>query len=66
MMLASLWPSRNGRTLIEDLDVLTHESEEGYRPIKETSRTLLSPTWKATIVGDSGVDTAQQSCGSHS
>lgn len=30
-MLASLWPSRNGRTLIEDLDVLTHESEEDYR-----------------------------------
>ena len=31
MILASLWPSRNGRPLIEDLGFLVHESEEEYR-----------------------------------
>lgn len=31
MILASLWPSRNGHTLIEDLGFLSHEPEEEYR-----------------------------------
>jgi hypothetical protein len=31
MLLPSLWPSRNGHRLIEDLSFLVHESEEAYR-----------------------------------
>ncbi len=31
MILASLWPSRNGHTLIEDIGFLSHEPEEEYR-----------------------------------
>ncbi len=31
MLLSSLWPSRNGHKLIEDLGFLVHESEEVYR-----------------------------------
>ena len=31
MILPSLWPSRNGHTLIEDLGFLVHEPEEEYR-----------------------------------
>ena len=31
MILTSLWPSRNGHKLIEDLGFLAHEPEEEYR-----------------------------------
>lgn len=31
MILSSLWPSRNGRALIEDFGFLVHEPEEEYR-----------------------------------